>query len=60
MASYALPKSHQDVSWPPTASCPVHSKSTLQMLEKSLVETDSEVAEIMVIQNTLLNIPASR
>jgi len=53
MSTYALPKSHQDVSIVPSASwAPKHGITVLthytQLLEKSLVDTDPEIAEIMV------------
>jgi hypothetical protein len=51
--TYALPKSHQDVRIDQTFSqaTPLHHDTILtdeQIMEKSLVETDPEVAEIMV------------
>ena len=49
--TYALPKSHQEVisqvSYHPEVSPLTH----LQMLEKSLLESDPEIAEIMVSKN---------
>src|SRR5450756_1567525 len=46
--TYALSETHKDVSCsgrPPHLAC---TDSPTQMLEKSLVETDPEIAEIMV------------
>lgn len=49
MATYALPKSHQDVSLNgPQILCYFTLLTILQLMEKSLVELDPEVAEIMV------------
>ena len=49
MATYALPKSHQDVSGCQNDDGVLLKESNvIQMLEKSLVETDPEIAEIMV------------
>jgi hypothetical protein len=49
MPTYALPRSHQDVRRrTPTSVWRFDILTEMQLLEKSLVDTDPEVAEIMV------------
>ena len=47
MSNYALPKSHQDVSFP-ASRWTMDDTDSRQLMEKSLVDTDNEVAQIMV------------
>ena len=61
MATYALPKSHQDVSGLVLFQLylelkNIHRLTCQQMLEKSLIETDPEIAEIMVLLNLFVNV----
>ena len=56
MSNYALPKSHQDVGSPHHTKMEDVYTDSRQLMEKSLVETDSEVAQIMVCSGSLFEL----